>query len=210
MVPSLRHTAAMPLQNRVQPTGEILAHPARGAFMGNRGVLHDATRQLGKARWKHKAWVCCVTRFKGRRRALMTPNRYTELFFHDEAVALAAGHRPCGECRRGDYRDFLDAAGHVGLIREFDTVLHSARAIPRRFGQKRHEAEAASLPDGAFVLTPMGPGLIFADALFPFAPAGYQDPQKRPKGRITVLTPRPTLTALLAGYAPKLDPQIGA
>ena len=194
----------MPLQNRVQPTGEILAHPARGSFMGNRGVLHDDNRLLTNARWRHKAWVCCVTEFKNRRRTLMTPNRYTELFFHDEAVALAAGHRPCGECRRADYLDFLAAAGHTGKIASFDARLHAARAIPRVFQQRRHEAEAQDLPDGAFVLGPDGPSLIWENALYPFSPTGYSTPQRRPQGVVTVLTPRPTLDAIRAGYVPKI------
>jgi hypothetical protein len=195
----------MPLQNRVQPTGEILAHPARGGFMGNRGVLHDDHRRLTTARWRHKAWVCCLTEFKNRRRTLMTPNRYTELFFHDEAVSLAAGHRPCGECRRAAYRAFLDAAGHSGSIKLFDHHLHAARAIPRRFEQRRHTAEAQGLPDGAFILTTTGPALIWQDAQLPFAPEGYGPAQKRPQGGVTLLTPPPTLTALRAGYRPQIS-----
>ncbi|MGR3637216.1 MAG: hypothetical protein ACU0BK_15020 [Shimia sp.] len=147
----------MPRQNRAQPTGEIIATPTRGAFLGNRGVLHDDTAhvhsQLTHRRWRHKAWVCCVLDFKNRRRKVMTPNRYTELFFFDEAVALAAGHRPCAECRRSDYTAFLTAAGHSGKVADFDNRLHSARAIPRLFGQRRHTAEANTLPDGTFILT---------------------------------------------------------
>src|SRR5688500_15168681 len=96
----------MPLQNRVTPFGEIEAAPARGLFMGNRGILHDANQQLGRARWRHKSWVTCLLSFKDRRREVMAPRRYTELFFCDEAVALAAGHRPCAECRREDYERF--------------------------------------------------------------------------------------------------------
>ncbi|MGX9350215.1 hypothetical protein ACS3QZ_03350 [Shimia sp. W99] len=191
----------MTLQNRVQPTGDILAHPARGAFMGNRGILHD-TKELTHRRWRHKAWVCCVLNFKGRRRTLMSPGRYTELFFHDEAVALSAGHRPCGECRRNDYTSFLAAAGHTGPIAAFDAKLHAARAIPRRYTQRRHMAEAAALPDGAFILRNTGPALIWQDALLPFRPNGYGAPQRRPNGQVTVLTPEPTLDALRAGYTP--------
>ena len=203
--PPVSHQArTMPLQNRVQPTGDILAHPARGSFMGNRGVLHDDHRRLTNARWQHKAWVCCVTEFKNRRRTPMTPNRYTELFFHDEAVALAAGHRPCGECRRSAYRAFLDAAGHVGKVSSFDNRLHAARAIPRRFLQRRQRANAQDLPDGSFVLLDSGPGLIWRDALWPFAPSGYGGPTLRPQGEVTVLTPEPTLVALENGYRPKV------
>jgi len=196
----------MPRQNRVQPTGEIIAIPTRGAFLGNRGVLHDETAHhhghLTHRRWRHKAWVCCVLAFKNRRRRLMAPNRYTELFFFDEAVALAAGHRPCCECRRADYTAYLAAAGHRGRVTEFDTRLHAARAIPRTFGQRRQDADCADLPDGTFVLTEEGPALIWQDAMHPFLPSGYADPVAKPTGRVCVLTPNPTLTALREGYRP--------
>ena len=194
----------MPLQNRVQPTGDILAHPARGRFMGNRGILHDAGQRLTHRRWQHKAWVCCHLAFKSRRRTLMSPGRYTELFFHDEAVALAAGHRPCGECRRADFTDFLDAAGHRGPIADFDARLHAARAIPRRYTQRRTETDVASLPDGAFLLLESGAALLWNGALHPFTPEGYQAPRARPTGRVTCLTPSPTLTALREGYRPRV------
>jgi hypothetical protein len=103
----------MPLQNRVTPFGEIVAHPARGMVMGNRGILHDSGRRLHPTRrWTHKTWICCLCEFKGRHRAVMTPGRYTELFFLDEATALAAGHRPCFECRRADANQFAAAWAH--------------------------------------------------------------------------------------------------
>ncbi|WP_270730706.1 hypothetical protein [Shimia sp. Alg240-R146] len=198
----------MPRQNRVQPTGEIIATPTRGGFLGNRGVLHDDTAhahgQLTHRRWRHKAWVCCVLDFKNRRRKLMTPNRYTELFFFDEAVALAAGHRPCAECRRADYTAFLAAAGHSGKVADFDKGLHSARAIPRLFGQRRHTAEANTLPDGSFILTGSKPALLWQDALHPFTPTGYASPIAKPSGGVTVLTPEPTLAAINAGYIPSV------
>lgn len=192
----------MPLQNRVQPDGTILAHRARGLFMGNRGILHDDNRRLTHRRWQHKAWVCCLTRFKGRRRVLMTPHRYTELFFHDEAVALAAGHRPCAECRRQDHRAYLSAADHIGPVSEFDKVLHAARATPRRFTLRTHRGLAADLPDGAFFLTQNGPALRWQDAAYPFTPNGYAAPIPMPTGEVTILTPLPSLRALHNGYAP--------
>ncbi|MBR9844139.1 MAG: hypothetical protein GYB25_13340 [Rhodobacteraceae bacterium] len=195
----------MPLQNRVQPTGDILAHPARGRFMGNRGILHDPDQRLTHRRWRHKAWVCCLLAFKSRRRPLMASGAYTELFFHDEAVALAAGHRPCGECRRADFNAFLDAADHAGPVADFDTRLHAARAIPRRFAQRRHLADAATLPEGCFILCDTGPALLWHGALYPFAPSGYGPAQTRPMGAVTVLTPAPTLTALRAGYTPEIS-----
>src|SRR6059058_719820 len=98
----------MPRQNRFTPFGDVIATPDRGTFMGNRGVLHDAQGRIRRA-WQLKRWIVCVLEFRGRKRQVMTPGRYTELFFLDEATALAAGHRPCAECRHGRYVDFCDA-----------------------------------------------------------------------------------------------------
>ena len=111
----------MPRQNRVTPFGEITATPERGTFLGNRGVLHDAEGNI-KRGWKVKRWLVCVLEFKGRKRTVMTPNRYTELFFLDEATALAAGHRPCAECRHARFIAFCHAwklvhSGHGGSQR---------------------------------------------------------------------------------------------
>src|SRR5215471_17818564 len=93
----------MPLQNRVTPFGEIVAIAQRGLLMGNRGIIHDpGTRTLLNRRWATKAWICCVCAFKGVRREVMGGRSWTELFFLDEATALAAGHRPCFFCRRAD------------------------------------------------------------------------------------------------------------
>ena len=192
----------MPLQNRVQPTGEILAVPTRGTYMGNRGILHDNSQNLSSARWRHKAWVTCVLSFKGRHRKLMTPGNYTELFFADEAVAFAAGHRPCAECRRADYNRFRACAGIEGKITEYDKLLHEARAVPRTYGQVRHSADYRNLPDGTFVLHEKGaPCLILSDALIPHSPAGYLAPFSKPRaGSVTVLTPAPLVDALRSGY----------
>ena len=90
----------MPLQNRVDPWGGLQAVSERGAWMGNRGCLHDAGKRLGASRWTRKQWVICKLEFNGRQRELMAPGKYTELFFLDEATALSAGHRPCNTCRR--------------------------------------------------------------------------------------------------------------
>ncbi len=196
----------MPLQNRVQPDGTIRAIPDRGLFMGNRGILHDENG-LTNARWRHKAWVTCVLSFKNRRRKLMQPGAYTELFFLDETVALAAGHRPCGECRRADFNLFKQALDWSENITGLDTILHAERSIPRRFEQRRHETDIATLPDGAMILTADGPGLLWQDALLPYNPNGYGPPPKpRPNGTVTVLTPPTTCTALHNGYRPQVHP----
>lgn len=197
----------MPLQNRVLPTGEIVAIPARGDFTGNRGILHDDHRRLGTGRWRHKAWIVCTLHWKDRRRVPMTPGRWTELFFLDEAVALAAGHRPCATCRRAAYTAYRDAwnaaTGRVPSAPEMDSALHLAR-VSRDRQQVRHEALARDLPDGAFVLWNDGPHLVARGQLYPYTPDGYEAPLTLPDARVTVLTPRPTIQVLAAGYAPEL------
>jgi len=201
----------MPLQNRVTPTGDILAVAPRGLFMGNRGVLHDDLRRLGAARWKHRNWVTCRLNFNNRRRQLMTPRRYTELFFLDEAVALAAGHRPCGECRHGDYQHFLElwaeAHGHRPTAKALDDMLHMARAEPGARRLKRHTAALEGLPDGAFVLADSGQALLVAgEHTYPYEPGGYGAPLKRWAGTVRVLTPSPTIAVLRVGFRPVLHP----
>ncbi len=194
----------MPLQNRVQATGDIIAHPARGMFMGNRGILHDTNQRLGTACWRHKAWVTCVLRHKDWHRDVMRPGNYTELFFLDEAVALAAGHRPCALCRRGAYNAYRDSAGFNGTAKAMDDVLHSARAVPRRFEQRRIELDIGDIPIGAIVLQAV-PKLVSEDGLLPVMPQGYGPPEKRRKsGKVTVITPAPTVVALREGYQPTL------
>jgi hypothetical protein len=191
-------------QNRVLPTGEIAAVPLRGAWMGNRGILHDEAGQLGTARWRHQNWVTCALSFKGRKRQVMRPGRfYTELFFYDEAVALAAGHRPCAECRRAQYlawrAAFEAGTGCSGPAAEMDRRLHRDR-VRRDRSQVRHEARAQDLPDGSFILLDDQPAVLRGDAAYPFAAAGYAAARPRPRGMVTVLTPRATLATLSAGY----------
>ncbi|MDD9876761.1 MAG: hypothetical protein OXR84_04885 [Magnetovibrio sp.] len=206
----------MALRNRVTPMGEIVADPGRGLFMGNRGVLHDDNKVLGPARWKHQNWVTCRLRFKGRRRTLMTPRRYTELFFLDEAVALAAGHRPCGECRRRDYNAFLDlwadVHGHRPDAKAFDRALHAERAVPGARRQRRHRSMLFDLPDGAFVLNADNdptPYLVWGETLVPYAPGGYGAPVPARQKDVVVLTPPSTLAVLEAGYAPVMHGSLG-
>jgi len=198
----------MTLQNRVTPWGEFIATPARGTLMGNRGILHDHTGTLGKSRWKHNKWVTCRLEFRGRHRDPMPPNRYTALFFHDEATALAAGHRPCGECRRADLAALLQALDHEenvpSSVAEIDRRLHAER-IDRATRQTRpHSADIAGLPDGTMILTPAGPtraALLVGDALYPWQEGGYRSPVRRPaSGAFDVLTPPTLRQALAHGY----------
>lgn len=196
----------MPLQNRVLATGEIVAHPARGLMMGNRGILHAEGRTLTKARWRHKNWVCCVLEFKGRHRQVMTVGTYTELFFLDEAVAFAAGHRPCAECRRADYLHYLDAIGHSGKAKALDDKLHAERAIPRKFAQRREQADMSGLPSGTIILSDAGPILVQRDHVRAIGAAGYGPALPRPTGIACVLTPATSREALRNGYAPVMHP----
>lgn len=203
----------MPLQNRVDPTGDIVAHPARGAMMGNRGgPLHGPGKTLGARRWVSRQWICCRTDFRGRRREMMAAGRYTELFFLDEATALAAGHRPCFECRRAEAVEFAQAFSRArGLettarAADIDRVLHAER-LGRRGEKRLHSYDWAGLPAGAFVLEPAtgSPHLVLADRLLPWTFAGYGPPLPRPsQGSAMALTPPGIIGALKLGYAPML------
>jgi len=197
----------MPLQNRVTPFGEIVATPERGTMMGNRGILHDEHKQLGRARWRHANWVNCVLSFHDRRRVVMTPGRYTELFFLDEAVALAAGHRPCGECQRERYRAYMDLwatqCADLGPAtpKTVDRALHRARIDAHTRSQQRFFAPFKTLPDGAFVAIDDTAYLVQGSELRPYSPGGYGPAIARPAGgEALVLTPEPTVRILRAGY----------
>jgi hypothetical protein len=188
--------------------------------MGNRGRLHDAARRIvRRVAGGYRAWVACRLAFRGRRRAVMAPGRYTELFFLDEATALAAGHRPCGECRRADFRRFRAAwlAGNPdrGLppdtpIGAIDRELHRDRLGAD--GRPRvYPAGAGSLPDGVFVTGARRARalLVWRGRLLPWSPAGYGPPRPWPRGwRALVLTPPSTVAAIAAGYAPAVHPTL--
>ena len=198
----------MPLQNRVMPTGEITAHPAHGTLTGNRGILHNDDRTLGRARWTHKAWVCCTLDWKGRRRPVMTGRTWTELFFLDEAVALAAGHRPCATCRREAYTRFqaawTAATGEAARAPSVDAALHAARVAPDR-SQRHHTARLTALPAGTFVLWQDRPHLVGDAGLQAWSHAGYRLALSKTKGaEVIVLTPAPLVAVLQAGYVPLL------
>lgn len=214
----------MTRRNRVTPTGDILALPLRGRFMGNRGVLHDGAGEIVRT-WNVKAWLICRTEFKGRHRAIMTPDRYTELFFLDEVHALAAGHRPCFECRREAFHAFREVAGLSGA-RALDEALHAERltgAKGMRRSQRRarsHSTKAADLPVGAMVLVGK---TAFARTERGFvawsedAPEGYlaefsgrsrRDADTlwaslKSDAPLAMLTPPTSAKALQAGYAPQ-------
>jgi hypothetical protein len=199
----------MPRQNRVTPFGAIVkppeGSPARGDFFGNRGCLHDAQGRLAARRWRSRAWITCLLAFKGRRRRLMMPGRYTELFFLDEATAFAAGHRPCAECRWRDYQRFRRCwpalAGRP--VAEIDAVLHGER-VDRQGRQIRRRVAFDRLPDGSFVALEPAPDtayLKYRGALFPWSLDGYGPPIAHPAGAPVLLLTPPALVAVIErGY----------
>jgi hypothetical protein len=202
----------MPLRNRVDPCGAIFASPSRGTLIGNRGgVLHNDERMIVR-QFMGRRWLACVLEFKGRRRAVMSPGRYTELFFLDEAVALAAGHRPCAECRRERFNAFQNAwkrshqPERVGLFRapEIDLELHRARINPQ--GRKiTWQSPLNTLPDGCFVQANGFSYLVWGDALLQWSPAGYIGKELRQAGlTATVLTPKPIVECIRQGYKPAI------
>jgi hypothetical protein len=207
----------MPRRNRVTPFGEIVAIPERGTMMGNRGILHDAEGRIRRP-WQVKRWLICVLEFRGRYRTVMTPNRYTELFFLDEATALAAGHRPCAECRHRRYLAFRDAwdfgnsslVGSAAVMADgLDGRLHAERVGPDR-SKRTHRANIDHLPDGVFLTLEGHDGdawLIRGDAILAWSSAGYRERRRRPKGEVvSVLTPASTVNAIRSGFLPGIHP----
>ena len=202
----------MPLQNRVDPCGAIIRTTSRGTMMGNRGgALHNADRAIVR-QFKSTRWIACVLEFRGRWRSVMSPGRYTELFFLDEAVALAAGHRPCAECRRERFNAFRDAwkrshrpaSKEPLLANEIDLELHRARVDGR--GRKvTWQAPLNTLPDGCFVQTDGSSYLVRGEELLKWSPAGYAEKHRRPCGvTVAVLTPKPAVECIRQGYRPAI------
>jgi hypothetical protein len=189
--------------------GELIATPERGLVYGNRGCLHD---EDGEIRRRHatRRWIACRLCFRGRRRSpLMAPGRFTELFFLDEATALAAGHRPCAECRRSDYNRFRELwlALHPGQngADAIDAQLHGERLAHGNRQRRLHEFLYSDLPDGTFVLEAGEPRLIVGRQILSWSPGGYRDAGRRPRsGCATVITP-PSLVAILrSGWSPSV------
>jgi hypothetical protein len=201
----------MPLQNRVTPTGDIIATPQRGLFTGNRGIIHDpATKTLLNRRWSSKAWLTCVCEFRGRRRDVMSTQSWTELFFLDEATAFAAGHRPCFYCRRDDANAFRAAweegngIAHASAP-EIDEVLHAERLDGKVKRLHVLPMPIEALPDGAMVQAGDDSYLIARGRALLWTWDGYRAP-KNPIREAALLTPPSTVRALSAGYRPVLHP----
>ncbi len=205
----------MPLQNRVTPLGEVIATPERGLVYANRGRIHDPSGRIRERRYPTKRWIACQLEFRGRhRRPLMAPGKFTELFFLDEATALAAGHRPCGECRYADYTHLtaLWADLHPGQLGAdaIDEQLDRERRDPGTKRRRFHQVPYDDLPHGAFVLVGGAPHLVLDSALLRWSPAGYTTRADRPAGTsatATVITP-PSLVALLTTVRTPLVPLV--
>ncbi len=187
----------MPRCNRVDPFGELNAVPERGMFTGNRGCLVDDHEQVVRHH-RGRLWIICVTDFRGRRVGLARPGRWTPVFFLDDAVALAAGHRPCGECRYATYRRYRDAVSEARgeRVRAGDLNRLLAAERGRRW-------TARSVPDGTVVLLD-GPRLVLGERLLAFSFDGWSDAVPRPAGNLTVLTPPTSVAAMDHGFVPVL------
>jgi hypothetical protein len=199
----------MPLRNRVDPFGELFADAARGLYFGNRGgKFHRDDRTLGARRFVSRAWICCVLSFKGRQRDVWG-RYYTELFFMDEPTALAAGHRPCFECRRAEAIDFAERFTH-GKSRagapEMDERLHAERLDGKI--KRLHRRKLDDLPDGAFVTRSGGDAFaVKGKRLLRWTPSGYVQSTPRPGGiEVDMLTPPSVAQVLARGYRPHWHP----
>lgn len=200
------------LQNRVDPLGRIIRTSARGALMGNRGVIHDKHKAIIRD-FKHIAWITCVLVFKGRKRTVMTAGLWTELFFLDEATAFAAGHRPCFECRREDAKRFKSCwiQGNPQYnfslstsIKEIDAIIHRER-ITKEGKKVVHQCLSSNLPEGTFTLINEEPYLFSKGELHRWTPFGYGNSIVVPEASmLTILTPDSVVNAFRAGYAPQI------
>ena len=197
-----------PLQNRVTPLGDIIATPHRGMFTGNRGIIHDPRTKTLTRRWASRAWLTCVCEFRGRRRQVMGGRSWTELFFLDEATALAAGHRPCFFCRRDDANRFRAAWEESNgvrrvLARDIDAVLHRERLSGAKKRMHALPMSLQELPDGAMLQEGAESYLVLQSRALKWSPAGYRNAPNAIKDAM-LLTPPSTLRALSAGYRPVL------
>lgn len=203
----------MTLQNRVDPQGQLHAVPARGDFMGNRGILHNAQQHI-VAQWRSKAWITCQLQFKGRQSPVFAPDSYSQLFFRDEATAFAAGHRPCAECRRGRFNEYKAAwlqANHDLIetasptVLSIDNILHRERLLPDK-GKRCHEATLGSLPPGSMLLHNGQALLLWQGKLLAWSFDGYQRSTAAlpAASRVQVLTPPSVVRVFASGLLPQV------
>lgn len=209
----------MPLQNRIDPCGNFIATDARGALMGNRGVLHNDKKEITSL-WKHQSWVTCQLSFKGRQRKIFSPGSYSELFFLDEATAFAAGHRPCCECRRERCQEFIEVwkvsnadLGNISSLGEIDKQLNAERAVPRsrainggRKAKVTYTEAFGVLPDGTFIELDDDAYLCWQGKLKKWSAHGYLETEllPEPDDVVTVLTPRSIVKMYSNGFIPQV------
>lgn len=205
----------MSRRNRVDPFGDLHAVPERGTFTGNRGCLVDDNGQIVRHH-NGSLWITCVTSFRGWRSPLDQPRHWTPLFFLDDAVALAAGHRPCGLCRRDAYRSYqlalttgLRAATPIPAVEQNRMLakerLVKGRGIDRAGDRKTWTMDIIELPDGTVIVEVGAPLLVYGDGLWKFGFGGWRPSKPRPtSGKVTVLTPPASVTALRHGFVPEL------
>lgn len=200
----------MGFQNRVNPWGKLHRSSVRGAWLGNRGVLHNEAKEI-IAPWRHKAWIICSLDFKGRKREVFSPNSYSELFFLDEATALSAGHRPCGECRKDRFDEFKAAWIEVNdyktspPVKQLDKQLHAERAI-RGGGKVTFEMEFSQVPEGAFIEIGNDAFLVWKGQLKRWSFQGYKSYEVELKSNdlVKVLTPLSIVRILQYGFSPQV------
>ncbi len=201
------------MQNRVNPFGDIINTSARGTWLGNRGQLHGKGKTILRP-FKHKAWIICILEFKNRHRDIMAPNLWTELFFLDEATALAAGHRPCFECRREDAKRFkvawLKGNPHYGFdlktpIAKIDEILQSER-IGSANEKLVFKSTLKDLPNGTCIAIENGAYLVADEMIYLWTPFGYSETKRIALSTLVkVLTPRSIVNTLNAGYLPEMS-----
>jgi hypothetical protein len=197
----------MPLKNRVTPAGEIVANPARGSLMGNRGGrLHDPGAKILLRPWASRRWIACELHFRGRHHEPMGTG-YTSLFFLDEVTALAAGHRPCFECRRAEARHFLGLSG-LGGADHLDRAAHASRLAGR--SKRTFNAAPAGLPDGAVVRRDGSILALHSGRLLRWSPSGYDAGAAAGSDAVEVLTPTLFIEILRRGYRPRWHPTAGS
>ncbi len=209
MTPPPRPRACAPRRNRVTPMGDIVAIEMRGAWLGNRGILHRGD-QLVRSHVSD-LWIVCALEHQDWRLPQWAPHHFTVLFFHDEAVALAAGHRPCALCRRDAYDAYRQAwSAEIGVAvpdaTQINRQLHGERIVRGTHRRRLHRMSWPSLPVGTFVVVEGEPRLVLEDSTVAWTTQGYAGARSRPRtGTVDAVTPPSTLAALRGGYRPQVD-----
>ena len=205
----------MPRQNRVTPFSNLIVTTTHGTLMGNRGCLHDDQGRI-RRQFQGKRWIICLLEFKGRKRSVMMPGQYTELFFLDEATALAAGHRPCAECQRDRFNLFRETWARAnpdlaGASRPAATLLDEQLHLERMAtSSQAHKfcTSIGNLPDGVFITDDeLTTYLVLDNKLERWSPAGYeQSPITAIHFPARILTPASVVLSLAAGYPVGIHP----